>query len=327
MGVRRDQTSRAREVELGRGGWGGFRSSADVTLREPARLDERGARPLRPMEVYGPASGPAVQPLTVIPWRNCYASNTLVAEINALNPNRDKTSDGTIGDAAHATRTSDHNPWVVKNGIGIVRARDIDKDGTDIATIFEDLRKKGQQRDSRLWPNGYLIYNRRITNPDFGGWHEYTGSNPHTAHGHISFSTDPVGFDRTDPWGISVVTGAELDANERRLLQETHDFAAWCYYQMGFPGEANPGWKTWPGGTNEALSLVDYNRRANVMLVQMSIQIEALKQMFAQGGVDTQALAASIVATIREELVNSIGDVQAEALVNKIIGKIKEIPT
>src|SRR5690242_13851343 len=120
-------------------------------------------------------------------WRNCAASLVLVAEINKRWPGRDKASDGTIGDAAHAVRTSDHNPWVVVDGVGVVRARDVDKDGVDAAWLVEYLRQLGAKRDPRLYPNGYVIFNRRITSPDFSTWKTYTGTNPHDHHFHVSF--------------------------------------------------------------------------------------------------------------------------------------------
>jgi len=133
-------------------------------------------------------------------WRNCQASMTLVAAINARWPGRDKASDGTIGDAAHATRTSDHNPWVVVDGMGVVRARDIDKDGIDAAWLAEELRKLGAAGDPRLAGGGYVIFNRRITTNDWSGWKVYTGSNPHTAHLHVSFSLNRAGYDSAAGW-------------------------------------------------------------------------------------------------------------------------------
>lgn len=136
-------------------------------------------------------------------WRNCNSSLTLVAAINARWPNRDKTSDGTIGDAAHATRLSDHNPWVKdSSGIGVVRARDVDKDGIDAAWIVEELRKLGVAGDRRLHNEGYVIFNRRITKPDFSGWAVYTGINPHDKHFHVSFSLDQPGYDDSRPWAF-----------------------------------------------------------------------------------------------------------------------------
>jgi hypothetical protein len=133
-------------------------------------------------------------------WRNCQASLTLVAAINAKWPARDKASDGTIGDAAHATRSSDHNPWVVVGGMGIVRARDVDKDGIDAAWCVEELRKLGRAGDPRLAGGGYVIYNRRITKPDFSGWSVYTGTNPHDHHFHVSYSLNEAGYDSQAGW-------------------------------------------------------------------------------------------------------------------------------
>ncbi|MDT8915792.1 hypothetical protein [Amycolatopsis sp. PS_44_ISF1] len=135
-------------------------------------------------------------------WRNCNASLTLVAAVNARWPGRDKASDGTIGDAAHASRTSDHNPWVVVDGVGVVRARDIDKDGIDAGWLAEELRKLGAAGDPRLAGGGYVIWNRRITSDDFSRWTPYNGSNPHTQHVHVSFSRNRAGFDSNAPWGF-----------------------------------------------------------------------------------------------------------------------------
>lgn len=162
-------------------------------------------------------------------WRNCAASMTLLAEVNARWPGRDRASDGTIGDAAHATRTSDHNPWVIVEKVGVVRARDIDKDGIDAPWLAEFLRKRGHVGDPRLAGGGYLIFNRRITGPDFSGWKTYTGSNPHTAHLHVSFSRNRAGFDSTAAWGITAPAPARpaptteddmFTDQDRTLLQQ-----------------------------------------------------------------------------------------------------------
>jgi hypothetical protein len=163
-------------------------------------------------------------------WRNCAASLALVAEVNERWPRRDRTSDGTIGDAAHAARSSDHNPGLVVAGQGVVRARDIDVDGVDMAWLVEHLRQLGAAGDRRLAGGGYLIFNRRITRPDFTGWKVYTGTNPHDHHAHVSFSRDPAGFDSTAPWGIATAAApaaptalegflmALTDAEQREIL-------------------------------------------------------------------------------------------------------------
>ena len=54
----------------------------------------------------------------------CKAGQQLREQIDDVFPDRDRTSDGWIGDVRHAARKSDHNP----TNEGIVRAIDIDAD-------------------------------------------------------------------------------------------------------------------------------------------------------------------------------------------------------
>src|SRR5262249_36859977 len=46
---------------------------------------------------------------------------TLIDEVDAKYPDRDRSNDGTIGDTSHQARRSDHNP----DSEGVVRALDI----------------------------------------------------------------------------------------------------------------------------------------------------------------------------------------------------------
>lgn len=136
-------------------------------------------------------------------WRMAAALSQLLAEADATNPARDKTSDGGIANAAH-TMPSDHIPWVKDPaGKGVVRARDFDVDGLDVAGAFERARVAAAEgRLPQLRGGGYLIHNRRITAPDFSGWRNYTGPNPHTLHGHVSVGTAPAAYDDRRVWGI-----------------------------------------------------------------------------------------------------------------------------
>ena len=141
-------------------------------------------------------------------WRVAKSLNQLLAEINASAPNRGKGSDGSIGDANHQSRTSDHNPhccgWVVT-------ARDFTHDpgGGFDAHAYADwqrLRCRGDilfngHREVRV---KYIISNRRIASPSNNwAWRQYTGSNPHDKHCHVSVDCTAEG-DRMDsalPWG------------------------------------------------------------------------------------------------------------------------------
>lgn len=137
--------------------------------------------------------------LFAAPWRVAGSLLQLRAEANAANPGRDKASDGTIGNAAHAATPSDHNP----NGAGVVRALDLDVDGLPLAAAVEAIRVGALTgRLPQMSPGGYVILNRRITNADFSGWHAYTGPDPHTSHAHVSCSTSPARYDVPTGWGV-----------------------------------------------------------------------------------------------------------------------------
>lgn len=139
-------------------------------------------------------------------WRVAHALDQLLDELDDAHPGRSKESDGSIGDAAHASRTSDHNPWLRVAGVGVVRARDFTDDPTAglVATqLAEQLRQLGLTgRHPALGPGAYVISARRITGGSHG-WHQwrtYTGPNPHTEHVHVSVTTNPAGFDSRQPW-------------------------------------------------------------------------------------------------------------------------------
>lgn len=137
-------------------------------------------------------------------YRESYATATLHDEVNARWPNRSKVSDGWIGDAAHASRSSDHNPWVKVGGVGVVRARDFTAAGADVGWLMEHLRQLAIAGDPRLNGGGYLIWQGRIASERQGWrWRAYTGSNPHNHHGHVSVSRERAGFDSTAPWGVA----------------------------------------------------------------------------------------------------------------------------
>lgn len=142
------------------------------------------------------------------PWRTADCLKQLLAQVNALAPNRNKMSDGTIGDISHQNRTSDHNPHILgTDGRGIVTALDITHDplrGCDCNILASSLQTI---RDSRI---KYVIWNSRIMNSaTINGiapwtWRPYTGQNLHTKHIHISVNCDPASYDSKKAWDISI---------------------------------------------------------------------------------------------------------------------------
>ncbi len=78
---------------------------------------------------------------------------------------RDRKSDGWLGDTRHSVRKSDHNPD--KNGI--VRALDIDADlgahKEEAYALVEKIRKCAKRGDKRI---KYIIYDGKIMSPILG---------------------------------------------------------------------------------------------------------------------------------------------------------------
>lgn len=117
-------------------------------------------------------------------------------EINRAFPRRDKTSDGWLGDPAHAARTSDHNP----NARGSVNALDVDIDDRDQA---KDLRTLLIRTAIRHPATHYVISNSLIYSREHGfAARAYTGVNAHTKHVHVSISQTVTAEQSTRPWRL-----------------------------------------------------------------------------------------------------------------------------
>jgi len=114
------------------------------------------------------------------------AAEQLRSEINTKYPNRDKRSDGWIGDTAHNARKSDHNP----DKQGWVRAIDIDSDlvkgsSKESWLLAEQIKTIALKGDKRI---SYVIHQHRIASSRQNwAWRVYKGANPHVSHIHISF--------------------------------------------------------------------------------------------------------------------------------------------
>ncbi len=118
----------------------------------------------------------------------CKAGWQLREQIDDAFADRDRTSDGWVGDTRHAARPSDHNP----DANGWVRAIDVDRDlsGKAKPDIMPDLadqiRLAGKSGEKRI---AYVIFDGRIASSRFNWrWRKYTGSNKHNHHCHISFT-------------------------------------------------------------------------------------------------------------------------------------------
>jgi hypothetical protein len=130
-------------------------------------------------------------------WYLNRALTNFRAAVNSAYPNRDKTSDGTIGDEAHQDRYSDHNP----DADGSVDAWDMDVDlrsGNDPAAI-ENLKRVFQAHES----SSYWIHNDQIASRN-DGWrrrsYAYAGADRNRHLHHVHWNTRESYEDSNDPW-------------------------------------------------------------------------------------------------------------------------------
>ena len=110
-------------------------------------------------------------------------------QIDDTFPDRDRSSDGWIGDTRHAARKSDHNP----DEQGWVRAIDIDRDLAGkkgkpdlMPDLVDQIRALAKRGDKRI---AYIIFDGRICSPRKAWrWRPYDGTNQHRTHAHFSFT-------------------------------------------------------------------------------------------------------------------------------------------
>lgn len=123
-------------------------------------------------------------------WKLVAGGEVLRDQVNSRWPNRDKRSDGTKGDSAHAARVSDHNP----DSKGVVHALDIDEDlkgskndnlwFADQLIAYARARKPGSERLLNI------VYENRVASGTYSTnyWTWRNGNYGHDIHMHVSFS-------------------------------------------------------------------------------------------------------------------------------------------
>ena len=144
-------------------------------------------------------------------WRLAKSISTLLNQVNAEDPNRRKDSDGGIGDAAHASRGSDHNPYIKVGSMGIVRAFDFThapETGFDAYAFAEVLLKAKDPRIKYVISKGKIASGKNGPQPWV--WRKYVGSNAHNHHTHVSVSESVKEFDDPKKWDLG---GMEAEAD------------------------------------------------------------------------------------------------------------------
>lgn len=160
-------------------------------------------------------------------WRLAPCLVTMVNEADRLAPNRSRVSDGTIGDAAHSARKSDHN---IEGGE--VDALDLTHDPTGGWDAHARIRQVCARGDRRI---KYAISQGRIWDP-VHGWHRYVGPNRHDRHAHASVAdrydddTSPWWTD-TDPAPPPAPRDDTSPRGEDRfmIMRRHHDGTIWLY--------------------------------------------------------------------------------------------------
>lgn len=151
-------------------------------------------------------------------WRLVRSLETLTAQVRAAAPRAVPPATpavawGTIGDLAHQSGTSDHNPAVYP-ALGptpVVCAHDFPHApalGLDGHAFTEALR---QSRDRRI---AYVIFDGRIFSSTVRPWEwrPYSGSDQHRDHWHVSV-VHTAAADSTDPWRMPGATTGDIMAN------------------------------------------------------------------------------------------------------------------
>jgi len=120
-----------------------------------------------------------------VAWQLVPAGVTLRDQINKRWPNRDKASDGAVGDTAHAARPSDHNP----DANGWVHAIDVDKDGIDAEQFANELVALARAgKDGGRIKN--VVWRDRVASGTYPTmfWAFRGAGYGHFSHVHISFT-------------------------------------------------------------------------------------------------------------------------------------------
>lgn len=228
-------------------------------------------------------------------------------QFDELNPNRDKASDGWIGDLAHCpadgSGTSDHCP----DAVGMVHAIDVDEDlrvlgvtlMSIVRTIVEDCRAG---RETRL---KYVIYERTIWSASWG-WtaREYTGSNPHDKHGHFSAKTDTANENSRREWNLGVdmaLTDADIPVIIRAVWSSNGRYDDNGTYSRG--GFLWDMWNRTGIMYNQNIPTLLSAAAADATRYQaMMATLDTIKTLVAAGGgdVDVDAIKAHIDAKVSE---------------------------
>lgn len=121
-------------------------------------------------------------------------------------PNRNRASDGIMGDPRHKARKSDHN---LGNAYDLTHDPANGVDCNKLAkAVISDPRVK------------YVIWDRQIYNPSISKkWRKYSGNNPHTKHMHVSIKSGSRDDMRAWPWSSNILSIGSQSDDVKKLQQ------------------------------------------------------------------------------------------------------------
>lgn len=272
-------------------------------------------------------------------WPHGYSFPSLVTlrgEINRIAPNRDKTTDGSIGDDAHRNTNSDHNADEESDALrdrdadskNEVHAIDVDKDlrvpGLTMQDVVDHLVTEHRAgRDNRLT---YIIYDRKIYS-SATDWRAsgraYTGANPHTAHAHFSASYNTSREADTSPYGLEdlvALTDEEIERIATRVEARVWNHTEPNPYDNGATSRRMGGDLRMMEYRDDVRAQATNITRLDGQVIPALARIEA-RQVAAEGrdytdepaivagvlaGLSPEAIAAAIPSDLAERVIDAL---------------------
>lgn len=228
-------------------------------------------------------------------WTLAPCVRAALNEANDIWPGRNKASDGTIGDAAHSSRSSDHNP----DPRGIVHAFDLTHDphtGPDCSVLAERLRVRGDRRIK------YVIWDRRIWNPSvLGGWRAYGGSNPHTKHMHVSVKSGETYENDVSPWWDGAPQEDEMTPSQEKKLDDAIARLGAIEHHLGteYGPIGKALYKSVDGAPKEHLHILE------AIVVEQGKKLQSIQDAVATlqtGGIDVATFAKQVADELATRL-------------------------